>query len=227
MGVPLGMPVFKEGLLCYPSFLWILLVSLMHERHIVPRLILLSNALELLSKPNEHTPTANQWHLALHPLVCIIQVKYRTLQLRTFAVVMLHRVHGCHTTCSILSPPFGPPLHLQRTCLLWCVGYDLQHGIMPGPCSYSCVTGKMSVSLQHPGLHMDEFPALDARPQCIFCDAMFHFTCWKTVEATDILSDQHFIRHSPMPFSPGPSSSFSPSCPSLSTPPLQLILVPN
>ena len=116
-------------------------------------------------------------------------------------------------------PPFSPPLHLQRTCLLWCVGYDLQHGIMPGPCSYSCVTGKMSVSLQHPGLHMDEFPALDARPQCIFCDAMFHFTCWKTVEATDILSDQHFIRHSPMPFSPGPSSSFSPSCPSLSTPP--------
>ena len=65
-------------------------------------------------------------------------------------------------------PPFSPPLDLQRTCLLWCVGYDLQHGIMPGPCSYSCVTGKMIVSLQHPGLHMDEFPALDARPQCIF-----------------------------------------------------------
>ena len=44
-------------------------------------------------------------------------------------------------------------------------GYVLQWNMVSGPCSYSCTTGKRSVSLPHPGLRMDKFPAMNARPQ--------------------------------------------------------------
>jgi hypothetical protein len=130
---------------------------------------------------------------------------------------MLHCVHGCRNTCSILSP-LSTPLHLQCTYLLWCkwLCFAVEHGIWPlfiQLHNWEAVRVPATSWPAHGQISCNECQAANA---AFFFNALFHFSCWRTVEAADVLPAQHFIQSSP---TINPSSLFSPSCPSPFAPP--------